>query len=74
MSKRINPVERAFDAYIALTETERAEFDIFVRGYARGKGQQPEKRPVGRPPGAKTKRANGAETAPSGPITEEARA
>lgn len=55
MANKRSAVDRAFNAWSTLTETERVEFDAFVRGFARGRGQQqPEPvKKLGRPVGSK---------------------
>lgn len=63
MSKRVDPVDRAIDAVLALNETQRAVFDFTIRrmAVARAGAPQPEKRAPGRPAGSRNKaKANGA--------------
>lgn len=68
---KLSNVDRAVKAVIALTETELVEFDLAVKYFRMGRGQQPEKRAPGRPQGSKNKptaRVNGA--AENGPAAE----
>jgi hypothetical protein len=63
MSKRIDPVDRAIDAWIALDETQRARFETATKYIVRGRTQQPAPR-IGRPPGSRNvAKPNGAEAA-----------
>ncbi len=55
--KKVNPVDRAFDYWLALSEPQKAELDALKRGYFRAKGTAPAPEKRGRPVGSKNQRA-----------------